>query len=156
MENATIAGSMTPEEYLKNRVDAQLKWYDEKSGKNRKWYYRLRTTTIVSSALIPMLIGYSNSVNELKYVAGLLGVVVAICEGLMSLRKYKDNWLTYRGTAESLQREKILFQNNIGETLDDAYHFKVFVLKAEQIMSSENSNWLSYITKIEDKPKDKA
>jgi Protein of unknown function (DUF4231) len=144
METPIKTTSMTPGDYLKLRVEDQIGWYTKKSATNKKWFYACQTITIICSALIPFLIGFSNGELEyLKYIAGVLGVIVAIFQGLLGLKKFQENWMTYRGTAEMLQREKFLFLNQIGETIDEGYDFKTFVYKAEQIMSSENTNWVS-------------
>jgi Protein of unknown function (DUF4231) len=144
MDTTNYSTTMTQEEYLKNRIDTQIKWYEDKSAINKNWYYRCHVLMLVCSALIPLLIGFSNAPYEyFKYIAGSLGVVVAIMQGILGLKKYQENWITYRSTSEMLQREKLLFLNGIGDFEDRNYAFKVFVLKAEQIMSSENSNWIT-------------
>jgi hypothetical protein len=153
--NSTIsATTMTQEEYLTNRIETQIKWYEDKSTINKNWYHRFHVLMIICSALIPLLIGFSNAPYEyFKYIAGFLGVIVAILQGVLALKKYQENWMTYRSTAEMLHREKLLFQNGIGEFEDKTYAFKVFVLKAEQIMSSENANWVT-LQGTKEKPKD--
>lgn len=137
---------MTPEEYLTRRVDEQFSWYEAKSKSMKQSYYLSKTIVIVSSALIPLLVGLSDSINEnLKYIAAALGAVVAISEGILSLKKYRENWLIYRSTAEALQREKLMLINRIGAYSDgdEKQIFKNFVERAEQIMSSENTAWMS-------------
>lgn len=140
---------MTPEEYLSRRVDEQFGWYEAKSKSMKQSYYLSKTIVIVSSALIPLLVGFSDSINEsFKYIAGALGAVVAITEGILSLKKYRENWLIYRTTAESLQREKLMLVNRIGAYSegDEKQIFKNFVERAEQIMSSENASWISVVS----------
>lgn len=140
---------MTPEEYLSQRVDEQFGWYEAKSKSMKQGYYFSKTVVIVSSALIPLLVGFSDSMNEnFKYIAGALGAVVAITEGILSLKKYRENWLIYRTTAESLQREKLMLINRTGpySSGDEKQIFKDFVERAEQIMSSENASWISVVS----------
>lgn len=134
--------------YLTERVDDQIDWYGKKSRTNKKWYYTCRTIIIVSGALIPVLIGYAEGdLGWLKYLAGALGAVVAIAEGVMSLKKYLENWTSYRGTSERLKREKLLYQSKVGEAYatGDEAAFKAFVMQAEQIMTSENSDWSTHL-----------
>ncbi|TNE64678.1 MAG: DUF4231 domain-containing protein [Bacteroidetes bacterium] len=132
------------DEYLVSRVENQVNWYNDKSGFNKRWYYRCRVLVIGSGALIPLLVGYADGDWDfLKYVAGFLGVVVSISEGVLSLKKYQENWSIYRMTAEQLHRERLLFENNVGEDYSsgDEAAFKRFVIKAEQIMAAENDQW---------------
>ena len=49
---------LAPEEYIKERLDNQIDWYDKKSVKSQKWFKRLQLIVIVSSATIPFLSGY--------------------------------------------------------------------------------------------------
>ncbi len=151
MENAPTA-EMTPAEYLKQRIDNQINWYSDKSTRNKRGFYFCQTMVICCGALIPILIGYSDNWNVLKYVAGVLGVLIVVLEGISNLKKYKENWMSYRLTGESLLREKLLYQNQVGEFQDEPYDFKVFVLKCEQIMSGENANWVKTWEKKDSKP----
>ncbi len=137
--------------YLESRVKDQINWYEKKSASNKRWFHYLRTTVIVSGALIPLLVGYANGPMEwLKYLAGLLGAVVAIAEGILSLRRYRDLWSTYRLTAERLNRERWLYENGALEEYasKDEAAFRHFVQRAEQIMASENDEWKSYLQQI--------
>ncbi len=136
------------DKYLKDRIQDQLNWYNKKSGENKKWFHRWRLSIIVSGALIPLLIGYANGKLEwLKYIAGILGALVAIAEGVLSLKRYREHWSTYRLTAERLNRERWLYENKAKDEYktDDEEAFRRFVLNAEQIMSSENEEWISFV-----------
>ena len=145
--DATSKTKMTPEEYLSNRIDGQIKWYEHKSARNKRWYFNLQLTVIVCSGLIPVFVGYSDSpgFEKLKYLGGALGALVSITGGILALKKYRENWRIYRASAEALQREKHLYFNRIGQydLPDEAQVFKLFAANAEQIMSSENAMWTS-------------
>jgi hypothetical protein len=154
METPSIATAMSPDDYIKNRIDDQIDWYNRKSNSNKNWFYRCNVITILCSALIPFLVGFSSPEQAyLKYLAGAFGVIITITQGILSLKKYQENWMTYRSTAEMLQREKLLFLNGVGDFEDDAYAYKVFVMKAEQILSSENTNWIT-LQGTKEKPKE--
>ncbi len=148
METPTQTSSektrITPQEYLRDRIDDQIQYYERKSALNRRRHYTAKTVVIISGALIPILIGYSTEGREsLKYFAGVLGVIITIVEGIMNLRKYQETWATYRLTIEALRREKLLFQSGVGDYQNEAEAFPNFVFKAEQILSTENSSWSS-------------
>ncbi|MCS6930128.1 MAG: DUF4231 domain-containing protein [Saprospiraceae bacterium] len=136
--------------YLEKRVQDQINWYEKKSAANKRWFHRLRVATIACGALIPLLVGYANNSWEwLKYLAGLLGVVVAISEGLISLHRYHEKWHIYRLTAERLIRERWLYESGASEEYAqrDEVAFRRFVQRAEQIMASENEEWRILIEK---------
>ena len=140
------------DKYVTERVLDQINWYNRKGGANKNRFYLCRSLVIFSGALIPLLVGYANGAMDwLKYVAGFLGVVVAISEGVLSLRKYRENWSIYRLSAERLKREYLLFENQVSDdyATGDETAFRRFVLRAEQIMASENEDWKSSLEQQE-------
>jgi hypothetical protein len=131
------------EDYLQTRIDGQISWYEGKSARNKRWYYTCQVIVLICGALIPLVAGYMTAqMTWLKYLTGALGAVVVVFQGLMALKKYKENWLTYRSTAEWLQREKMYYLTNAGDYKTSPDAFGLFVERAENIMSSENSGWL--------------
>lgn len=44
--------------YIKERLDDQIAWYDQKSQSNQKWYKRLRVIELIAAASIPFLAAY--------------------------------------------------------------------------------------------------
>ncbi len=88
---------MEQENYLTERLEAQIEWYDTKSQCNQRWFKSLRVIEILCAAIIPFLAGYSDSIPCGQVIIGALGVIIAICAGLSALNKYQENWLTYHG-----------------------------------------------------------
>ncbi|MCB0534113.1 MAG: DUF4231 domain-containing protein [Lewinellaceae bacterium] len=139
------------EKYITERVLDQYNWYDTKSSFNKKWFYFYRTLVIASGALIPLLVGYADEQTPFfNHIAGALGVVVVIAEGMLSQRKYQENWSIYRMTAERLKREKLLFENGVGDdyAAGDVVAFRNFVVKTEQILASENEEWKALVESL--------
>jgi hypothetical protein len=118
------------ETYLKDRIEGQIKWYSGKSSTAQKSYKRLKVITLLCAVLIPFLTGLVDEITWLKYVIGGLGVLIAAIEGIQSLYKHRELWLEYRGTAEALKREKLIFETLSGDYSDAPDPFKLFVLKA--------------------------
>lgn len=136
---------MTQEEYLQQRVDDQFNWLDRKSIWNQSRYKRLRGIVLVISVLIPLISGWIEKFPELAYAVGIGGAVIAICEGLISLNKYQENWTAYRGTAEALKRERLLFLTNTGPYTNKEKAFPLFVQRIENLLGAENEQWLERI-----------
>ena len=140
---------MTPEEYLKERLDDQITWYGRKSSKNKNMFKLLSVLLIIAATTIPFLTGYISETPVLKFVVGLLGVVVAIISGIISLNKYQENWIQYRTTCESLKHHKYLFETKSKPyNNDDA--FQQLVNNIESIVSRENSQWSNYFKQATD------
>lgn len=137
------------ETYIKDRVEGQIKWYSGKSSAAQKRYKLFKVITLFCAVLIPFLTGLVDDIFWMKYVIGGLGVLIAAIEGIQSLYKYRELWLEYRSTSEALKREKLLFQTLSGDYTDAADPYKLFVLKAEQVMAGEQTGWKEYIAKTE-------
>ena len=137
--------------YLETRVEDQVKYYNLKSAVNKKRFQRLQFTSIVCGIAVPVLIGFSEQVPMFKYAAGGLSALVAIIESAQSLFKHKENWLTYRATAEALIRERFLFLSEAGHYEDKSRAFKLFVEQIESILNTENRIWLTNSSETKDK-----
>jgi hypothetical protein len=143
---------MSPEEYIAQRLQDQIDWYDRKSSRSKKIFKRLRLAEIVAAALIPFLSGISISREEYRLagviVVGALGMIVTIIAGILSLGQHQEQWVEYRATCESLKREKFLFQTGV-EPYDGADTFPLLVQRVEMLLSKENAGWTQYAMKQE-------
>jgi hypothetical protein len=136
------------EEYLQKRVVDQIKWYDKKSGSNKKWFHVLKITEIVLSLCIPFLAAYISGPNsELKIAVGVLGIIVAAIAGIITLVKFQENWIEYRTVAESLKLEKFLFLSKAGPYKDGAGAYPLFVERFESLISTSTKKWVNYVSK---------
>jgi hypothetical protein len=138
---------MDADEYLKVRLEPEIKWYDSKSVTNKWCYIGCQTVQIVCAAIIPFLAGYAKGGDErISLAIGTLGVLVAVCAGISSLQKFQEQWIKYRTTAESLKKEKYLFQTKI-EPYNTEDPLPIFVQRVETLISQENTNWAQYMMK---------
>ncbi len=137
---------MTEQEYLTQRVEHQITWYDRKSLSNQRAFKALRIIEITAAAAIPLLAGQVDTGDtRLKWVVGLLGSAVAIVAGLLSLYRLQENWIEYRVTCEALKHEKFLYLSRV-EPYAVPNPFPLFVQRVESLISKEHSNWAQYIT----------
>ena len=88
------------EQYLTDRYENQLKWYDNQSLQNKRWYQRLQWPTIVLSALVPALVVAHS--DRLKWITAILAIGLAIATTGLKTFKYQENWVNYRTIAEAL------------------------------------------------------
>ena len=142
---------MTEEQYITERVEDQIKWYEKKSAINKKYYLWSNASIIVFAALIPFLAGLSEQeVDWPKYVIAILGVLTATLTGISALYKFQEKWATYRITGESLKREKLLYQTRTQPYDSRVTSFNQFVSNVESMMSSENTGWTQIINQKDD------
>lgn len=131
---------MDAEQYVKERLEGQIDWYDRKSQRNQKWFKFLRVTEIICAAVIPFIAGMFGDIIYGQISIGILGVIIAISAGLSSLNKHQEIWLTYRTTCETLIHEKFLFLTAC-KPYDCDCAFTTFVERIEGLISKENSQW---------------
>ena len=132
---------MTTNDYLTDRVDDQINWYDKKSSWNQQMFKRLQILQIVAAASIPFLTGFiTPDATEMKHVVAGIGALIAVIGGIISLYKFQENWIQYRTVSESLKHQKYLFLTKTHPyNTNDATH--VLVETVENLISQENSKW---------------
>ena len=143
-------GSMSPKQYMKERVDDQLAWYSMKSTANKNWHFRLQLITLVAAALVP-IISLSSPEWSVRILAALMGSIAAIAAGVVTLYQFRDLWTNYRSTAEQLKYEKYLFLTG-SEPYNRDDCFPQFVSNVENIILQENRGWNEKIKSQSSKP----
>jgi hypothetical protein len=132
---------MSPDEYIKTRLDDQLNWMDAKSVQNQKAHTRLTIAQIVVASIIPVLAGLdATKFPSTKIVMGILGATVAIIAGVSAVMRYQSKWIGYRVGCESLKREKYAFLAGIAP-FDGPDAFKQLVTRTESVLAKENFDW---------------
>ncbi|TMO61611.1 DUF4231 domain-containing protein [Pseudoalteromonas aurantia] len=131
---------MDKDTYLTDRVNEQITWFDNASMKNQRAFNRCRVIEMVSAAAIPFITGMWGDTTIGKVIVGGLGVLIGICAGLISLKKYQENWVSYRAQCEALKHEKYVFLSRCDDCKEEEA-FCQFVKKVEGILSQENTQW---------------
>lgn len=131
---------MNEPDYIENRLEDQINWYSKKSTECQKKYKKLRIIEIAAAACIPFIAGMGDSIPKDQWVLGILGIVVAITAGLLSLLKHHELWITYRTTCEQLKHEKYLYLTK-SPPYDSSGNLTDLVTRVESLISKENSNW---------------
>lgn len=131
--------SMNREEYLHKRLDEQIRWYDRKSGINKKLFFALQIVVLLASALVPVLSGISGE-ECMRIVIGALGSSIAVITGIVSLCQCRDLWIEYRVMSESLKYEKFLFVTGT-VPYNDKNAFPRLVNTVESLIRKENIHW---------------
>jgi hypothetical protein len=120
-----------------DRLQDQLRWYDAKSARQKRWFHRLKVSQIVIAAAIPVV-----AAGDLPViVAGALGAVIVVLEGLQQLFQFHESWLTYRATAEALKHEQHLFLAGAGPYAGHARPAALLAERVEGLVSQEHASW---------------
>jgi hypothetical protein len=126
----------TPNPTLK-RLEDQIAWYDKKSSYNQRRFKILKISQIIAGALIP----FASSIGAPAAVAGGLGVLIVIFEGLQSLSQHQESWISYRSTWQKLTQEKYLWLAKAGPYESAPNPDAVLAERIEALMSSEITSW---------------
>ena len=130
------------ERYLQDRYAAQIAWYDDRSGLNKRCYVFFQWAVIILSALIPVMTVSSPGEAFKFYTAGL-GVLLAIGTAGLKSFKFEENWINYRTVAEMLKKERHYLDAGIDSYADAADPRSLFVERVEALISRENSLWVT-------------
>lgn len=148
---------MKQDEYIEQRLQYQIEWYDNESMENQHAFKRLRKAEIIAAALIPFTSGlaaiFSKATVVFSVLTGLLGVCIAVMSGILSLGQHQEHWIEYRTTCESLKKEKFMFQTGT-EPYDGDDAFQLLVQRVETLVSKENTNWAQYMMRPEEEKED--
>jgi uncharacterized protein DUF4231 len=124
-----------------NRLEDQIDWYDHKSSSNQKIYKRIKVMEIVAAAVIPFLPALP--IVHIDWVAGGLGVLITVLEGLLHLNQYQQNWIAYRSTCESLKHEKYVYIAKASPYNGVADARALLAERVESLVSQEHAKWAS-------------
>jgi hypothetical protein len=122
------------------RLDDQIQWYDQRSARCQKLFKLLKLVVISAAALIPFL-AVLNGVPP--WVAGALGLVIAVTEGIQQLNQYQANWISYRSTSEAMKHEKYLYFGGAGPYRAAEDSHALLAERIESLVSQEHAKWAS-------------
>lgn len=140
--------SVGPTEYILERFNASIKWYDDEAGKSKKYYLTLRLLTVIGGAIVPVFINLD--LPYLDAITTVISLFVVLAVSIDSVYHYGDQWSTYRSTEQFLRREYFLYTVNEGlyKGLDDEPAFQLFVERIEEAIAAENSSTLGILATV--------
>lgn len=137
---------MNIQNYLNDRVENQIHYYEGKSALNKQYYLFFKITQLTAATLLPFFSVFLSDYSWMKYVIAFLGSIVTILEGVLATGKYHEKWIIYRSTGETLRQEKFLYMMQAGNyTGPDAV--QQFVNKIEFMLGKENVGWQQLVVK---------
>jgi Protein of unknown function (DUF4231) len=136
-----LTQAKSPEEVTQLRLQDQLDWYSAKSTQNKNLFQGLKMVTIISAALIPVLV--TSQIPYGTHVSAGLGVLIAIIEGLQQLKQYHGNWISYRATAEALKHEQFLYLAKAGPYVAAEHPQSMLAERVESLITQEEGKWVS-------------
>lgn len=141
-------GSVHPEDYIAERVNDAIAWYDKNANKYKKYYLQMRATTVIGGALVPVLVNLDFDYVDL--ITTILSLIVVLLVSLESVYHFREQWTNYRSTEQSLRREYFLFTSKGGTYAqqDNATAYTHFVDRVEEIIGVESSSTLKILSSL--------
>ncbi len=136
-------------DYIQNRIIPEMDYYSKRSREYQKTYQRWMTVSIALSALIPVLSILIEENGVIKITIALCGAAVTGLNAYLSLKSYKDLWLRYRTTRETLLSALYCYFNNarMFEKENDPRQKDILLVNlCEDILNDENGGWREIMT----------
>ncbi len=142
--------SVPSEAYIAERVNDAIAWYDKSADKQKKLYLRMRATTVIGGAIVPVLVNVN--IPYIDIATTIISLIVVLLVSLESVYHYREQWTNYRSTEQSLRHEYFLFTSKGGlyATKNRAAAYQHFVERVEELISSENASTLKVMSSITD------
>jgi len=132
---------LSEDQYIKERLQDQIRWYGRKSAINKKWYHRFQIAQFILAALITLSVAVDLGTSSFtRIIVPSMGAAITVITGLLGTYKFHEKWLEYRTTTESLKHEKYLYLTKC-PPYDGQSAFVNLVERVERLISQENSKW---------------
>jgi len=133
---------MSTPDVVINRLEDQLKWYENESVRCKRMFKRLKTGTLAISVSIPLNAAFATRYPAIiGVITGVMGASIALLEGLQQLNQYHQNWITFRSTAEALKHEKFLFLSTAGPYAVAGNPAALLAERVESLVTQETEKW---------------
>lgn len=140
--------SLRSEEYIAERINESIAWYDKQASKQKNLYLRMQAVTVIGGALVPVLVNI-----DLPYIdilTTIISLIVVLLVSLESVYHFREQWTNYRSTEQNLRNEYFLFTTKAGSYADlkDEQAFNLLVSRVEEMIGMENASTLKVMTTV--------
>ncbi len=133
---------MTDADYIKDRLENQISWYDRRSARSKTWFYALSLGQAIVASAIAIVSAVSEKPDRsVLVVLATMGGITAVTTSVLGLLKFQEDWLSYRSTCEALKKEKFFFLACAGPYTDETKRFETLVERVESLISREHTSW---------------
>lgn len=135
---------MTANDYIKDRLDPLIAWYERKSTWDKRWYIGLKVAESVLAAGVTLGAGFMDGPLALRLFVSGCGALLVVAQGLHAACKYHENWVSARQTCEELKDEKALFAARAGTyaQLEEELRQCKLAERCERIVQDELNRWI--------------
>jgi hypothetical protein len=135
------------EKYVEGRYRDQVRWYDTRAIRNKRFYVRMQWSLVALAALTPVLVTmHLTTLSDqyfVKWLPVVTSVAVAILASALKTFRFQENWANYRTTCETLRKEIHLYHAAAGLYANVRDPEGMFVERVEALISRENTLWFT-------------
>jgi hypothetical protein len=135
-------------QYIQERLDDQLKYFESTAANNKRWYRFFKKTAILCNLLTTMAIALAFTVPEIYKIymgigALILSTAVLATYQIEEFHNYGAKWEKFRLVAEQLKSEKYLYLNDAGRYCveDKVKQHRIFVETIEGIIKGTDISY---------------
>ena len=129
------------ERYLAEDFEEALKFYDKRAITCKRQYTILSIYLVVASAVLTPIIAFGPQGEVCRVISSGLSATIVVATGLLAHLKSHENWLSYRGTWDSLTRERRMYEMSAGPYNEADDVERLFVERTEAIRSREATDF---------------
>jgi hypothetical protein len=127
--------------YLAADYAKAVKFYDDRANSSRRWYRGLSIYLIAVSAGLTALIAFAPDTLHWRMISAVASATIVVATGLLAHFKCHENWLSYRGSWDALERERRFYETGSGAYKRVADKGVLFVERAEAILAKEGADF---------------
>jgi len=125
--------------FISERFEPMLAWYDARAVSSKKWYRIVSVYAILASfVLVPIA---SLTIVEMHVITTAVSCTIGAATALLAHFKWHEDWLRYRSTWDSLQRERSLYETRTDHYAQAGDPFRLFVERCEELFCREGTDW---------------
>jgi Protein of unknown function (DUF4231) len=125
------------EDLLWQELAAQFGWYNGAATRNRLAYQILKMIALVAGAAVTVLAALSAPAAVTASGAG----VIVVMEGAQQMFQFHSNWITYRGSAETLRQQAFLYVADVSPYDDPATRRGRLAGFLKDVTTNQNASW---------------
>ncbi|SRR6266704_1794173 len=145
---------------IKNYIAADyakaVKFYDDRANTSKRWYRGLSIYVIAVSAGLTALVAFGPETLCWRIISAAVSATIVVATGLLAHLKCHENWLSYRGSWDALERERRLYETGTGAYKSTTDRGTLFVERVEAILTKEGTDFYARHAKGDEQAKNRA
>jgi predicted membrane protein len=142
--------------YLASDYAKAVKFYDDRANSSKRWYRVLSIYVIAVSAGLTVLVSFAPDALFWKILSAAVSATIVVATGLLAHLRCHENWLSYRGSWDALERERRFYQTGTGAYNSAADKGALFVERVESILTKEGADFYARHAKGDEQAKVRA